>query len=187
MKERSPATEAGGAGDSWLVVARVVRPRGNRGEVLAEIETDFPAERLKPGPARLRDARGRVREAAVEETWFHKDRVVIKFAEVDSISEAETLRGLEWVVPAEEALELPEGAWYRHQLSGLKVRAPGGRTVGRILTVQPAPGADLLVLEVGGEEVLVPAAREYLKEIRPEEGYLVLDLPEGLLDLNRER
>lgn len=170
--------------DPYLVVARIVRPRGNHGEVLAEIETDFPQERFRPGEALLRDRSGRLRKAVVEETWFHKDRVVIKFEGVDTIGQAETLRGLEWIVPEEEAHPLPEGTHYRHALAGLEVRTRSGEVIGWIREVEPGAEVDLLVLEAGGREVLVPAARPYVREVHEEEGYAVLDVPPELMDLN---
>jgi len=184
MPAGPPPTETAPGTDPYLVVARLVRPRGNRGELVAEIETDFPERRLQPGPALVRDPRGRIREMNVEDTWVHKTRIVVKFEGVDSISDAEAFRGHEWVIPEGEALELPEGAHFRHRLVGLEARTPAGGTLGSIAAVQPGKGGDLLVLDVGGREVLVPAVRQYVLQIHEDEGYAVFDLPEDLLRLN---
>jgi 16S rRNA processing protein RimM len=170
-------------GEEWMVVARVVRPRGRAGEVLMEIETDFPEERLAAGPAWLRSPRGHTSRHEVESVWFHKGRAVVKLEGTGSIGEAEGLRGFEWVVPEDEAMDLPEGTYYRHRLEGLEARSPAGERLGRVLRVEKNPGTDLLVLESGGREVLVPMAQDFVREVREEDGTVVLDLPPELLDL----
>jgi 16S rRNA processing protein RimM len=170
--------------DPWLVVARIVRPRGRKGEVLAEVETDFPEERLRPGAARLRRPGGEPYEAEAEDVWFHKGRAVVKWIGVDTIEQAETLRGQEWVVPEEEAMPLPPDTHYRFRLEGLEARSCNGEKVGVVERVEENPGTDLLVLRVEGREVLVPAAKSYVKEVHEEEGFIVVDLPPELLELN---
>ena len=107
----------------WVLLARIVRPQGRRGEVLADIFTDFPqhfAERkqlfLRPPAGGRRDT---TREARVESHWLHKGRVVLKFSQVDSIAEAETLRGFEVVIPREARLPLVGDAFYISDLLGV--------------------------------------------------------------------
>ena len=120
---------------TWVLLARIVRPQGRHGEVLADIFTDFPehfAERkrlfLRPPLGVVLEA---MREARLESHWLHKGRVVLKFAQVDSIAEAENLRGFEVVIPREERMPLEGDAVYISDLLGVRVdRCEPGRRRG---------------------------------------------------------
>src|SRR5271163_4489687 len=97
----------------WVLLARIVRPQGRRGEVLADIFTDFPDQFPQRKRLFLRPPDGSaMRETRVESHWLHKDRIVLKLFQVDSISEAETLRGCEVLVPGEERIPLDGDAVY---------------------------------------------------------------------------
>lgn len=184
MPAESP-TRADPSSEPWVVVARVVRSRGNRGEVLADIETDFPEERLLPGGVTLRDPSGRLHEMRLDEVWFHKGRVVLRFAKMDGISAAEKLRGWEWVVREEDLRPLPEGSFYRHRIEGLRAVDREGGRLGEIERIEEQPGGDLLVVRsLEGREILVPLARIYVLAVREPEGEVILDLPRDLVDLN---
>ena len=129
---------------TWVLLARIVRPQGRRGEVLADIFTDFPehfAERkglfLRPPAGDSVDA---MREIRVESHWLHKGRVVLKFAQVDSIADAENLRGFEVVIPREERMPLEGDAVYVSDLLGVRVidvSRGGAEDAGEITGVEP--------------------------------------------------
>jgi 16S rRNA processing protein RimM len=174
----------------WVLLARIVRPQGRSGEVLAEIFTDFPerfAERqelyLRP-PADV--ATGVMRQAKVEAQWLHKGRVVLKFSHVASIAEAESLRGFEVVIPREERIPLEGDAVYVSDLLGVRViDVSGGRAeeAGEITDVLPegAGPAMLVIRNQAGEELLIPFVRAYLRRMDIEGKRLEMELPIGLL------
>src|SRR5690242_20546910 len=92
-------------GAPWVILARLVRPQGRHGEILADILTDFPerfAERKRLFLVSRETSREPVREALLESHWLHKGRVVLKFSGVDSINDADALRGLLVAIPASE-------------------------------------------------------------------------------------
>jgi 16S rRNA processing protein RimM len=176
--------------ETWVLLAHIVRPQGRHGEVLADIFTDFPehfAQRkrlfLRPpanGPA------GAMREVKVVSHWLHKGRVVLKFAQVDSMAEAENLRGFDLVIPREERMPLSGDAVYVSDLLGVRVIdvSRGGSTdAGEITDVEPeGPGPAMLVIRtLAGEELLIPFVRAYLRKMDLEGKRLEMDLPEGLL------
>lgn len=165
-------------------------PQGRRGEVLAELHTDFPQrfeERRKLWGLAPDGSR---RELQVEEHWFHKGGVVLKFAGFDSISDAERLARWELQVPSEQRSELEEGAAYVSDIVGCDVWINAGqRFLGRVSGVQFGAGeAPLLVVQgpVCGihQEMLVPFAEEFVKKFDPAGKRIDMELPEGLLDLD---
>jgi 16S rRNA processing protein RimM len=174
---------------SWVLLARIVRPQGRRGEVLADIFTDFPerfTERkrlfLRPPTGAQLDA---MREVKVESHWLHKGRVVLKFSQVDSIADAENLRGFEVVIPREERMPLEGDAVYVSDLLGVRVIdvSRGGEDAGEITDVEPeGTGPAMLVVRTpSGDELLIPFVRAYLRKIDIEAQRLEMDLPVGLL------
>lgn len=176
--------------ETWVLLAHIVRPQGRHGEVLADIFTDFPEHFalrkrlfLRPpakGPA---DA---MREVKVVSHWLHKGRVVLKFAQVDSMAEAENLRGFDVVIPREERMPLSGDAVYVSDLLGVRVIdvSRGGFTdAGEITDVEPeGPGPAMLVIRtLAGDELLIPFVRAYLRKMDIDGKRLEMDLPEGLL------
>jgi len=175
------------AAEKFLAVARVVRPQGRWGEVVAEILTDFPqrfAARRKLYVERLGSAPEPV---AVEKVWLHKGRVVLKFAGVDSIDKAERLRGLYVLIPREERVALPAHSYYVWELKGCRVstnRQGVPSEVGTVTDVESTGGADLLHVATPRGEVLIPLARDICKRIDTEAKTIVIDPPEDLLELS---
>jgi len=175
---------------TWVLLARIVRPQGRRGEVLADIFTDFPehfTERerlfLRPPPGAQAEA---TREIKVESHWLHKGRVVLKFAQVDSIADAENLRGFEVVIPREERMPLEGDAVYVSDLLGVRVidvSRGGAEDAGEITDVEPeAAGPAMLVVRTpAGDELLIPFVRAYLRKIDLEAKRMEMELPQGLL------
>ncbi|HZD32198.1 MAG TPA: ribosome maturation factor RimM [Candidatus Angelobacter sp.] len=168
-------------------MARVLGPQGRRGEVAAELHTSFPerfAER-KELSGLARD--GSRRELQLEEHWFHKGHVILKFAGVESISDAERLAGLELQIPAEQRAELDASEAYVSDLVGCEV-VNRGSLVGTVAEVQFGAGeAPLLVVRRNSagrdEEFLVPYAEEFLKLANLSGRRIEVELPEGLLEL----
>ncbi len=165
-------------------------PQGRRGEVLASLHTDFPERFERRRQLSGLAANGSRRELQLEEHWFHKGGVVLKFAGVDSISDAEQLAGLELQIAREERAELEAGAAYVNEIVGCDVWIEGGqRFLGRVAEVQFGAGeAPLLVVKLpvcaAQNEVLVPYAAEFVKSADFDNRRIEMELPEGLLDLD---
>ncbi len=162
-------------------------PQGRRGEVAAELHSSIPG-RLHP-PMRLLAlaANGSRRELQVEDVWPHKGLVVLKFAGVDSISDAELLAGCELQVPLAERAQLPPGTTYVSDLVGCMV-FDGGREVGPVADVTFGAGeAPLLVVRRGKEEHLLPLAEAFLEALDVAQKQIHMRLPEGMLEVNAPR
>lgn len=164
-----------------VAIARVVKPRGLKGEVVAELLTDFP-ERFQG----LEDVTAVVegtepRQLKIEDHWFQKGRVILKFAGVDSIEEAERLRGVEICVAEEEAVRLAEDEYFDWQLIGCQVETLDRREVGRVREVMRTGGTELLVVE-GEKEYLIPFAESICVHVDIDNTLIQIDPPDGLLE-----
>jgi 16S rRNA processing protein RimM len=179
--------------EMFVTIARVAKTQGRKGEVAATLLTDFPERfatrrrlfALCDAPRRQSGAATgeQRRELQLEDHWFHKGMVVLKFAGVDSISDAEALLGCEIQVPRNERAELGEAEFYVGDLAGCMV-TDSGREIGRVKDVQFGSGeAPLLVIE-GKKEFLVPFAAAYIEKIDLEHKQLCMKLPEGMLELD---
>jgi len=162
----------------------VTRTQGRRGEVAAEILTDFPERFRERKRVFALAADGSRRQLELETSWEHKGGIVLKFRGVESISDAEGLIGCEIQIPLEERAPLKLGQTYIADLVGCAVIADG-KEIGRIEDVQPGAGeAPLLVVKKEDKEYLVPFAAEYVKSLDVERKRLEMALPEGLLELD---
>ena len=175
----------------FVTIARVSKTQGRHGEVAATLLTDFPElfETRKKlfalgDSKKERGAAEAVRrQLELDEHWFHKGMVVLKFAGVDSINDAETLVGSEIQIPRSERAALGSDEFYVSDLIGCTV-TDSGREIGRIKDVQFGSGeAPLLVIE-GENEFLVPFAAAYIEKIALEQMRLEMKLPEGMLELD---
>lgn len=166
-----------------IVLAEILRPRGNRGEVLAKSQTDVPGrlEHLRTAWAALVD--GSDIPVEVASVWRHKGDWVLKFVGIDSIDAAERFRGADLWVPTAERGRLPEGEFFQSDLVGYSVldRA-NGRALGSVTGWQQYGGSLLMEVTVDGREVLVPFVTA-LYEVNPGERTILVDVPEGLLEL----
>ena len=179
------------APDSWVWLARIRRPQGRKGEAFADILTDFPekfAERKKLWLLTERIPKALPREVELAAHWLHKGGIVLHFAGVDSITAAETLKGLIVAIPAEQRAALAEDEVYIGDLMGcLLVDVAGAEPVevGEILDVDRTAGPVALLVVAGKTgEVLVPFAKNFLRRIDLEARRVEMALPEGLVDLN---
>ena len=172
----------------WTIVACLVRPQGRRGEILADLLTDFPerfAERRRLYLVVSETSCAATREVMLERHWLHKGRVVFKFSGVDSINEAEALRGLMVAIPVSQRAPLSGDAVYISDLIGCEIVdvASASTPLGRIADVDREAGL-LIVLHPRGEEVLIPFAKPYLVGIDIAGKRIEMRLPRGLLDIN---
>jgi len=174
----------------FITLAVVVKTQGRRGEVAAQVHSDVP-ERFAAGMRLLAlvksplDAKGLRRELQVEDLWPHKGMLVLKFAGVDSISDAEPLVGAELQVPRSQRADLETGWTYVSDLVGCVV-FDHGREVGRIDDVQFGAGEAPLLMVTGeaGKKFDVPFAEAYLEAVDVARRQVRMNLPEGMLEIN---
>ncbi len=168
-----------------LVVGRIGKPHGIRGELTVEVRTDAPEIRFAPGSVLATDP-ARVGPITVEAVRWHSGRLLLRVEGVHDRTQAEGLRGavLRADVPDDEVPEDPE-EFFDHQLRGLAVVTADGTAIGVVDDVVHLPSQDLLsVKRDAGREVLVPFVMEIVTGIDVEAGRVTVELPEGLLDLD---
>ena len=163
----------------WVTVALLGKTRGNRGEITALA--------LSSKPERYQSLRrvylfGGGEPFEVESAWFHERALVLKFRGIDSISDAEKLAGAEVRIPESERTPLEPGEFFQTDLVGCAViERKTGHCLGRVAGWEDSGGSGLLVVEGG---LLIPFARSICVEIDPAARRIVVELPEGLKDLN---
>jgi 16S rRNA processing protein RimM len=173
-------------------VARVLRAHGRRGEVAAEILTDFPDHLTRLNAVYLWDGKVAERSVAVRGCWLSQSRggqAIFHFEGSDSISDAEKLVGLEVQIPISERMPLPSGSYYITDLVGCEVCDAAGHELGRVrdlqFTGEGTPGTALLVVDSRAGELLIPLAQEICVRVDVNARRVEVNLPEGLRDLNR--
>jgi 16S rRNA processing protein RimM len=177
------------ANSDYITLARVIKTQGRHGEVAAEIHSDVPdrfAAGMKLFALSKEDAH---RELEVEDLWPHKGLLVLKFAGIDSMSDAEALIGSELQLPRAERAELESGWTYVSDLVGCTV-FDHGQEIGRIEDVQFGAGeAPLLIVSRSGNagevpKYDVPFADAYLEKVDAARREVRMQLPEGMLEIN---
>ena len=169
----------------YISIARLVKSRGNRGELICEDLSDDP-DRFREGARVLvRDSSGQRKEYSLENAWRHKGRLILKFQGVDTISDAEALRGCDVQLTEDEIGPPPEDAHYYRDLIGCRVvDAETGRGIGEVDDILEPGGALLLQVGSQGREVLIPFVRDICVAIETEKKMIRVRMPEGLEELN---
>jgi 16S rRNA processing protein RimM len=165
--------------DELVVIGHVVKPQGRRGEVLVHPLSDRPDRFTSLRRAFVTGPGDGAREVRVTSSWPHKGRHVLKLEGVDSIDEAEVLRGSDLGIAEDELAPLPEGSFYHHQLKGLAVADGDGALVGVVEDLmETGAGAPILVVKGPEGEVLVPLATDFVKQVDLAGARIVIDRPE---------
>jgi 16S rRNA processing protein RimM len=178
--------------DGLVLVGIVARPHGLRGDVIVNPETDFAAERFAPG-AEVLVARGsRVEPLKVATLRFHQQRPIVGFDGFDSIETVQWLAQQPLWVREEDRPPLDEGLFYHSDLIGCRVQTVAGGEVGTVARIDGSAGVPLLVVAPAGaangvEGVLIPLAEPICRVIDVSNRRIVVDPPEGLLELNEGR
>lgn len=193
----------------WITLARLLRPRGNKGELAAAILTDFPERLTRLRDVHLSDGKGQHRPAVVKRCWLsqnHKGQAVFHFAGCDSINDAEKFRGLDVQIPFDQRVKLPENVYFIEDLKGCSVfevpaqpsalasPACSASAVPALLGVirdvetpgQGVSGTPMLVVDTPRGELLIPLALDICTRIDTTAGRIEVTLPDGLRELNRE-
>lgn len=154
--------------DEFLAIARFVRPQGRKGEVAAEILTDFPERFAKLSRAYLENPGTEPEPVRVEHAWLHQGRVILKLSGVNSIDQAERLRGRHLLVPKGERAPLPSGRYYIADLVGCRVvRRPAAgpeQEIGLVTEVEATGGVDLLHVAPSRTAGVRPAVQQQKAE-----------------------
>jgi len=197
-----------GAAQRWVAVAHILRPRGNKGEVAAQLWTDFPQRLTELREVFVADVKDEPRRVELVSCWLsqnHRGQAVFHFAGCSSISEAEKFRGLDVLLPIEQRVILPAGHYFISDLIGCSVferareaspvssspcsmsTAPAllGGVTDVQFTGEGLSGTPLLVLDTREGELLIPLAEDICTSIDVRGRRIEVVLPEGLRDLNR--
>jgi 16S rRNA processing protein RimM len=171
-----------------LVVARIGKPHSLRGEVTVQVHTDDPQSRFVPGARFATEAApgsGVPRELTLRSARLHNGIWLLAFDGIPDRTGAEGLRGTRLLLDTDEVEDGDEDAWYEDELVGLRAVDPAGAELGTVTGLEQGPAQDLLVLRLaGGGTAYVPFVSQIVPEVDIEGGRVVVDPPEGLLDLN---
>lgn len=170
--------------DDYVVVARAVRVRGLRGEIVAQMLTDFPERFNETDELIVINANREVKEKVELESFFlQKDRIILKLAGVDSIERAEKYIGCDFAVHETETVELEADEFFEWQLIGCQVVTIDGAEAGTVESLLQTGGVAVLVVEKSGREILIPLARDICVKVEVETRRITIDPPEGLLEM----
>jgi 16S rRNA processing protein RimM len=168
-----------------VLVGRVARAHGNKGQVIVNPDTDFPEERFQAGKTVFtRATSGAPEPRIITTSRFHQGRPVLGLEGVGTIDAAEALAGAELRVPESELVALPAGSYYHHDLIGCEVRRQDGTVVGTVKGIEGPMAGSTLVVDGRHGEVLIPLASEICVRIDPRQRVIVIEPPEGLVELN---
>jgi 16S rRNA processing protein RimM len=167
-----------------LSIARAVKTKGLKGEIVAELLTDFPERFNHLAGLFAVSPSGEQKAVELERFSFQKGRVLLKLAGCDTVESARTLLGHEFAVPESERVKLADDEFYDWELKGCRVSTLTGRLVGTVTGVVRTGGADLLVVAGDKERFrMIPMVSSILVEVDKDRRLIVIDPPEGLLEL----
>jgi 16S rRNA processing protein RimM len=171
------------------VVGRIARPHGIRGQVAVNVETDFPHERFQAGAeffVKRTPVASNVERLLISTVRFHNERPIVGFEGVDDMNQAKALGGTELRVPLDRLAALPPATFYRHDLVGCAVERLDGSRIGQVTDVEGSLGGSRLVVSTERGDVLVPLAAEICRSIDPAGKRIVIEPPDGLIELNQK-
>jgi 16S rRNA processing protein RimM len=173
--------------DELLLIGRVARAHGNRGQVIVNPETDFAEQRFVVGQVMLVGPADRRSPRRITAARFHQGRPVVALEGVVTMNDAEDLAGAELWLPASAIPPLPAGTFYRHDLVGCEVRDVGDALVGRVTDVHGPIERCYLVVDGPRGEVLIPLVDHICVRVDPMARVIVVNPPEGLLEANERQ
>jgi 16S rRNA processing protein RimM len=166
-----------GSGPSFLAVARIRRPFGVKGELLLEVLTDFPNRLMQNESFFIGGDR---RSYAVESVRRHGREMLLRLKGIPDRDSADRLRGEILYIRVDDLPPLPSGVYYLHQIEGLEVFTEDGERLGRVKEILKTGANDVYVVQGDKGEILLPAIPQVVREVRLEEGRMVVRLMEGL-------
>ena len=169
--------------EDLICIARIARPQGIRGEVIADLLTDFPERFADLETVRVIKSNGDPILLRLEKHRLHKGRVLLKFSGYDDMNGAEALRDARVMITHDQLIELPEDSFYEFDLVDCNVLTISGQSVGCVVGVQHFGAAPLLVVRDDDREHLIPLVTSICPEVDIAHKRIVIDPPEGLLEL----
>ncbi len=169
--------------DDLLLVGRVARAHGNKGQLIVNPETDFPGERFQRGQVLLVGPDQAPVPRAIRDVRFHRGRPIVSLDGIETMNAAEALAGSELWIEAAGAGPLPENTFYHHDLVGCEVVDRGGTAVGRVTAVEGPMERSQLIVQGARGEVMIPLAAGIVS-VDLSANRITVDPPEGLLELN---
>ncbi|MBC7795661.1 MAG: 16S rRNA processing protein RimM [Pyrinomonadaceae bacterium] len=170
--------------NDFVAIAKTARTRGLRGEIIADVLTDFPKRfettknvvALKPNGEKL--------DLKIERFWFQKNRIILQFAGFDSIEKAETLVNCEICVPETETVTLETDEFFDWEIESCEVQTIDGESLGKVRELMRTGGTELLVVfdEKRNRDYLIPFAEKICVEVDVKSKLIKVDLPEGILE-----
>lgn len=169
-----------------ISVARITKTRGLRGELKAELLTDFPDRFTHLLDLWVQRPDGERLMVRLENHWFHQGRIILKFTGYDTIEQAAALVGSLVMVSENELVALPEDTFFQFHLIGCQVKLADGATLGRVVEVIETGGTPLLMVRHDSDrEYLIPFASDICPHVDVAAQQIIVDPPEGLLELNQ--
>ena len=181
-----PADSAAGAmpDDDTILIGRVGRAHGIRGQVVVHPDTDFSEQRFREGAELLVSHRGAVHRRRIATVRFQQGRPIVGFEGIATMNDAEQLTGAELRLPPSELGPLPERTFHHHELIGCEVRDTSDALIGLVRLVEGPMERSRLVVDSPRGEVQIPLADGICLSIDPAGRRIVVDPPEGLIELN---
>lgn len=167
-------------GLEFITIGQVVAPWGIKGKLKVEVATDFP-QRFAPHSQICVNRQ----PMTIAGTEWHKGKAIIKLDTIDSIEQAEKLRGQAVEIHHSQLQPLPEGQYYHFQLIGLEVWTTQGELLGKVTQILTAESNDNYVVRGDEGEILIPAIEDVVKSIDLDKGRITIEAIDGLLSLNR--
>lgn len=160
------------------------RPHGVSGEVSVEVVTDFPEKRFEPGLRLLWKRDAAERDLSILSVRPNGDRLLVRFEGIEDAGAAQELAGGDLGIPEEDAVAPPENFFYGHEVEGWRCEDREGRALGRATSVELTAGGPMLLVDSGrSEPVPIPFVRPLVVSVDRAARRIVLDPPEGLMDL----
>ncbi len=168
--------------EDLIIIAKVAKTRGLRGELVADILTDFPDRFNNLKKVFAVKPSGETLELEIEKFWFQKGRIIFKFVGFDSIEEAEDLRDCGVYIPEDETVELEVGEFFDWELTECAVETIDGENLGKVSELMRTGGTEILVVKGAEKDYLIPFAKAICVEVDIENKLIKVDAPEGLLE-----
>jgi len=175
-----PEIKTNSSGSEFIVIGKILAPWGNKGELKVEVITDFPKRFASSSTVYVNH-----QPLTVENCRWHKGNAIIKFKTVDSPGAAQKLKGQTVEIPRGQLEPLPEGQYYHFQIIGLEVWTTRGEQLGRVTEILASQSNDIYIVHGNRGEILIPAIADVIKSIDLNQGRLIIEPIEGLLNLNR--
>jgi len=170
-----------------VLVGRIARPHGLRGQVAVNPETDFVEERFRPGATLWTRTGGQTESLTIASARVQGGRPVIAFEGLSRREDVEPLAGLELRVPEDTLQQLEPGRYYEYQLVGCVVETAQDVVLGRVVRIEGGPGGSRLVVDGRDSEILIPLAVDICVDIDVAARRIRIEPPEGLLELNETK